>query len=138
MEIRQSVFEVVAWPLTTARNVGSFVLGIAGKEDYAYKLLMQEPLSRAVTALRTSSYAMHKSNPDQDLARFEVMRAATAVNDMSMIDPELAAQIGHDVVEAALDLPDNEVNYKIAEHVTETSLNRLVAHYIPYQRLPSD
>jgi hypothetical protein len=138
VEIRQIAFEVARWPLSTVRNIGSFVIEVTGREDYTHRLLIQEPFSRAITALRTASRATHKDNPDQDLARFEVMRAANAINEMSMIDPELAAEMGHEVVEAALELPNNEINYKIAEQATEASMDRLVAHYIPYQRPPSD
>jgi hypothetical protein len=138
VEIRQGIFDVAKWPLTTAINLGSFVLEVTGREDTAYRLQVQEPISRAFTALHSATRAIRKNKPDQTLARFEVMRAANAVNDLTLMDPELAAEIGHEVVEAALELPDNEINYKIVEQVTETSLEKLVRYHIPYEDLPKE
>lgn len=138
MEIRKGIFELARWPLTTAQNVGSFVLEVIGREDTGYRLQIDEPVSRALTALSTAVRAINKSKPDQDLARFEVMRAANAVDDISMMNPELAVELGHEVIELALELPDNEINFKIAEQATENSLEKLMRNHIPYQRLPSE
>lgn len=122
MEIRKGVFELAKWPLTTAINIGGFVLEATGRSSNTLRLHQEEPLSRASIALYTATRAIRKSRPDQSLAQFEVLRAATAVNDISKQTPELLGEIGREVIEVAMELPDEEKCYEIVEEVTKTAL----------------
>lgn len=137
MEIRKGILDVAKWPFTTALNVGSFVLDITGNSD-RHAMLYDEPFSRVETALSTANRAIHKTDPDNDLARFEVLRAAKAVQDISKTEPELISEIGREVIEAALKLPNEERSIEIVEQVTKTSMESLAPPRIPTQRLPSD
>lgn len=134
MEIRKGVFDVAKWPMTTAVNLGGFVLDITGLNDRVLRLYEEEPMSRALTALRGATHAIRKSKPDQALAQFEVLRAAGAVKDISKLNPDAAGEIGKEVIEIALELPDEEKSFEIVEEVTKTSLEtfappRITRHY---------
>jgi hypothetical protein len=139
MEIRRDLFDVAKWPLTTAFNLGGFVLDATGLNDKPVRLFDEEPVSRAETALSTANHAIHKSKPDQELARFEVMRAANGVNDMRERNPDAAAKLGTKVIaaafEAAIEFGEDTPEDKPAE--TNPEVKPLLPH-IPTQRQPSD
>ena len=124
MEIRQNIFELARWPLTTAQNLGSFVLDVTGNSD-RHAMVYEEPFSRADTALNAANRAIRKANPDNELAQFEVLRAAKAVNEISKTEPEIVSEIGREVIEIALELPNEEKSIEIVEEVTKTSLESL-------------
>lgn len=122
MDVIKYTGEIIQWPLDRARDIGSFVMMSAGQEHLADRLRRDEPRSRAFTALKSAKRALAKDKPDQDLARFELLRAAIAVESVCDDNPELTQEIGPAIVEAAVELPNTEVNAKIAERVTSAAL----------------
>jgi hypothetical protein len=141
VEIRQSMFDVAKWPLTTALNLGGFVLDAAGLNDKPLRLFDEEPLSRAETAISSANHAIHKSKPDPELAQFEVLRAANGVNDMRKRDPATATELGNRVIavafETALELSNNEE--QDPDEKVPDILPAIPAHRpIPTQRQPMD
>jgi hypothetical protein len=141
VEIRQSIFEVARWPLTTALNLGGFVLDATGLNDKPIRLFDEEPLSRAETALDSANHAIHKNNPDQELAQFEVLRAAGGVTDMRLRYPDTASELGNQIIAAAFEaaFDPNGDDEEIYTEDTPDILPEQPPHRpIPTQRQPSE
>lgn len=133
MEIYRTAIELAKWPLDRALDVGDFVLRAAGQEHVANKLRAQDSQSRAQIALRGTRQALGRLNIDQDLVGFWLRKSANEVDTLSREEPELVKGIMPDIVDAALQLPDNARNQKLTEEIVSTALEGLAPPHITNQ-----
>lgn len=99
---------------------------VSSRQHIADRLQVEEPKSRAMTAIKSAERALHRKHPDVDLGVVEILRASGAVEGIAGDDPEMVGEIAPEIVNLAIEPPNNKKEIEVAEKVTEESLKQVV------------
>jgi len=123
--LRYSI-DAVKWPASRALELGGLIMRVNNRQHIADRLQVEEPKSRATTAIKSAKKALHRQEPDINLGVVEILRAAGAMEGVAEDDLEVAEEIGPEIVNLAMELPNNTKEIEVAEKATAQSLKPVV------------